>query len=195
MQSSNWINQIKPRPFINNSNIKPASIFFLYDFLGDGYEIKTSEYIKNLQIFKKQNQDFIIRILRKHFDKLDIFVQKCFPFYYDMYVNYPKNIQRCDVIRYMLMYEYGGVYSDLDVKPNISVKDILMKYNHANVILGVGRIKPNDKCHLTTIQETIREGEKESSTRLSNYFFISRIPNHPFWIDILDLAKVRSKKK
>ena len=32
----------------------------------------------------------------------------------------------------------------------------------------------------------------EIPTRISNYFFISRIPYHPIWIDILKLAKKRA---
>ena len=35
----------------------------------------------------------------------------------------------------------------------------------------------------------------EIPIRIANYFFISRIPYHPIWIDILKLAKRRSTAK
>ena len=54
-----------------------------------------------------------------------------------MYRNYPKPIQQCDIIRYMLMYQYGGVYTDLDVVPNVEIDTVLAKYPNANVILAL----------------------------------------------------------
>eukprot|EP01052_Picozoa_sp_SAG31_P020854 SAG31_NODE_1586_length_7821_cov_3.086765_2_plen_123_part_00 len=37
-----------------------------------------------------------------------------FPEYLEMYEWYPENIQRADAIRYFILYEFGGVYADLD---------------------------------------------------------------------------------
>ena len=98
-------------------------------------------------------------------------------------------------MRYMLMYQYGGVYSDLDVTPNKSMNWLLEEYPWANVIFGVARNKPKEKCQATTRHESIRNGEPEIPVRLSNYFMISRIPYHPIWIDILKLAKTRARSK
>ena len=77
---------------------------------------------------------------------------------------------------------------------SVSLSNLLMTYPKANVIFGVGRIKSKEKCIKTTEIESIRDGILEIPTRLSNYFFVSRIPNHPIWIDILNLALERSKK-
>ena len=76
-----------------------------------------------------------------------------------------------------------------------NLNGILDKYPWANVIFGVGRIKPIEKCNLTTKHEKIRHGKPEIPIRIANYFFISRIPYHPIWIDILRLCKTRSKSK
>ena len=41
---------------------------------------------------------------------------KYFPQFYDMYIEYPYDIQRCDAFRYFVLYKYGGIYLDLDIK-------------------------------------------------------------------------------
>jgi hypothetical protein len=33
-----------------------------------------------------------------------------FPWFVDTYRSYPHNIQRADVLRYFVLYEYGGIY-------------------------------------------------------------------------------------
>ena len=223
-QLINWINN-KVSPFYYQTNITPKRIYFLYAFLGDGYQINKEEYVENLTKWKKthsQNanntkdandhdpintttnntnittdntnnkENWSITILRRGYDQLDNFVKENFNWFWLPYIQYPKNIQRCDIIRYMLMYQFGGVYSDLDVEPNISIDFLLNKYHWANVIFGVGREKPIEKCRNTTRIETIRKGVMEIPTRIANYFFISRIPYHPIWIDILKLAKRRA---
>ena len=188
-----WVNN-KNVPLLDKQNIRNNNIFFLYAFLGDGFNIEKIQILKNLEKWKKQNTNWNINILRKDYDKIMTFVERHFPWFLNVYINYPKNIQKCDTIRYMLMYHYGGAYSDLDVFPNLSLSNLLMTYPKANVIFGVGRIKSKEKCIKTTEIESIRDGILEIPTRLSNYFFVSRIPNHPIWIDILNLALERSKK-
>ncbi len=194
---SDWINHRK-KPFTEMDKVSPRNFYFLYAFLGDGYQIHKQEYRDNLKRWKNFHQPktgWTINILRRDYDGLDLLVSSHFSWFLDTYLGYPKNIQRCDVIRYMLMYQYGGVYSDLDVTPKNSVDNILDRYPWANVIFGVGREKPLQKCQLTTRVEKIRRGEMEIPTRIANYFFISRIPNHPIWIDILKLAKTRSNSE
>jgi mannosyltransferase OCH1-like enzyme len=48
------------------------------------------------------------------------FVRQFFPQYLSVYLSLPYNIQRADMIRYMWLYIYGGIYMDLDyeiIKP------------------------------------------------------------------------------
>lgn len=37
-----------------------------------------------------------------------------FPEYLEMYNKYPHHIQRCDCIRYFILFRYGGLYADMD---------------------------------------------------------------------------------
>ena len=42
------------------------------------------------------------------------FLQESFPDFTDLYKGYKQDIQRADVMRYFVLYQFGGVYADLD---------------------------------------------------------------------------------
>jgi len=45
------------------------------------------------------------------------YLEKNYPEYVDFYKNYEYLIQRADMIRYFILYDFGGVYCDLDLYP------------------------------------------------------------------------------
>lgn len=87
------------------------------------------------------------------------FVQYFFPEHYEMYKNYPYEIQRCDSIRYMILYRYGGLYADMDYYCNKPFDEVFDKYNASFYLVQT----PNgiSKC-------------------VSNSLMFS-VPRHPFW--------------
>ena len=46
--------------------------------------------------------------------KMNDFIIKFYPQYWEKYNDFPYNIQRWDIIRYLILYKYGGMYADLD---------------------------------------------------------------------------------
>lgn len=46
--------------------------------------------------------------------KMNNFVRKFYPQYWDIYSNFKYNIQRWDAIRYLILYKIGGMYVDFD---------------------------------------------------------------------------------
>lgn len=56
----------------------------------------------------------------------DIFVKTFFPHIFDWFKNLPYAIQRADVIRYMWLYENGGVYMDLDIEIIASPEELFL---------------------------------------------------------------------
>ncbi|KAK3584509.1 hypothetical protein CHS0354_006043 [Potamilus streckersoni] len=56
------------------------------------------------------------------------FVKAMYPMILPFFMNYPRNLQRADAIRYMILYEYGGVYADLDLVGLRPLDPILRKY-------------------------------------------------------------------
>jgi mannosyltransferase OCH1-like enzyme len=45
---------------------------------------------------------------------IKIFLENKFPWFMERFNEYPKNIQRVDAFRYFVLYEYGGLYADMD---------------------------------------------------------------------------------
>jgi len=60
-------------------------------------------------------------------------IKNDFPEYLELYNSYPKNIQRIDMIRYFILYKYGGIYSDMDYEVKKNFYNELVK-NKINII-------------------------------------------------------------
>jgi mannosyltransferase OCH1-like enzyme len=48
------------------------------------------------------------------------------PDFLELHDNYEYNIQRADMIRYFILYDFGGVYSDLDFYPSENIEKYLL---------------------------------------------------------------------
>jgi len=57
-------------------------------------------------------------------EELRDLIRQRFPRFLRIYDRYPFPIQRVDAARYALLYEYGGVYSDLDILCNRSLEPL-----------------------------------------------------------------------
>jgi mannosyltransferase OCH1-like enzyme len=53
------------------------------------------------------------------------YIQKYYPEYLELYDSYDYPIQRADMIRYFILYDFGGLYSDLDQYPKKSFEPYL----------------------------------------------------------------------
>lgn len=101
-------------------------------------------------------------------ETMDDFVREHYPEFHAVYVSYNHHIQRCDAFRYLVLYTYGGVYIDMDIK---CIKN-LKKYLQYDVVL-------------------VRSSNIESS--FTNSFFMT-VPNHPFFKYCIDhLAENKDK--
>ena len=61
-------------------------------------------------------------------DTMKKFVKEEYPEFYKTYNAYPNPIQRCDAFRYLVLYKYGGIYIDMDLKCN-KILTPLLKYD------------------------------------------------------------------
>ncbi|XP_074654607.1 uncharacterized protein LOC141908453 [Tubulanus polymorphus] len=106
------------------------------------------------------------------------FISKKFPSFLPVYKSYPKAINRADAIRYFVLYEYGGVYADLDIVSLRSLNDLLGTHTflipedhpfHTHIIFGLNRIPLNA--------------------------FMMSIPKHPFMKAVITHLAEYSKRK
>lgn len=117
-------------------------------------------------MWKKLHPDWTYKLWTDE-DNLN-FIKKKYPWYLKTYLSFPYNIQRADAIRYCILYEYGGLYSDLDIEPikklddlfiyegAYLVKSINTPYSYTNSILAS---TPKNKFWLDVLKETMKKSE------------------------------------
>lgn len=117
------------------------------------------------EIVQKMNPDWEYKLWTDNDN--DKFVKENFPDFYDIFIGFSRNIMRADVIRYLIMHKYGGVYLDLDY-------EVLKPFDFGNhkLILPMNRSKAFGDEH----------------DALGNCIFAS-VPNHKFWDDVINDLK------
>lgn len=85
------------------------------------------------------------------------------PEFVDVFRRLPKGIMRADAIRYVLMYELGGLYLDTDYE----------------------MLKPFDLTGHDVVLPLEADGSSGEPERASNSIFAS-VPGHPFWKMAID---------
>jgi mannosyltransferase OCH1-like enzyme len=99
-------------------------------------------------------------------------MKNIYPEHMEMYKKYTYEIQRCDAIRYFILYRYGGWYADMDYYCNRPVDEALKEYQ-------------GDILLTQTPNTVIGQNEDHVSNSL-----IYSIPNQPFWRQfMLDLER------
>jgi len=99
-------------------------------------------------------------------DEIMDFAQTHYPDRKDAFEALPKHIMRVDLFRYMVMFVQGGVYSDLDVWMFRSIDELLAD---ARLVLAA-------------------ETDVVTDPNFIAQHFLSSVPGHPFWEDLLHAA-------
>lgn len=90
-------------------------------------------------------------------------VSRFFTEHSELFEKYEYEIQKCDAIRYLILYRYGGLYADMDYFCNQPFDNALKKYKNDIYLVQ----SPNG----TIFQD---------NDHISNSLMYSR-PKHPFW--------------
>jgi mannosyltransferase OCH1-like enzyme len=100
------------------------------------------------------------------------FMKTYFTEHLEMYDGYPHHIQRCDCIRYFILFRYGGLYADMDYCCLKPWDDVISKY----------------KSDLYIVETPNKIGD---GIHISNSLMYS-VKNHPFWRHVfVELEKNR----
>jgi mannosyltransferase OCH1-like enzyme len=110
---------------------------------------------------KKLHPDFEYRFYTDH--DMDEIMKTEFSEYYKQFSELPRMIMKIDMFRYFLMYQYGGIYTDMDYL-------MLRPFD----ILGEKVVIP---CN--------REDKNGNPICLGNCIFASQ-PKHPYWKSLMD---------
>ena len=110
--------------------------------------------------------------------RMDIFVRKFYPEFAPVYFGYKYDVQRWNVIRYLILYTFGGVYVDFDCECLKSIDEYL---RDKNCIFG---LEPQEHAKLLNKEFIV-----------SNAFIASK-KGHPFLQYIIEgLPRIESKAK
>jgi inositol phosphorylceramide mannosyltransferase catalytic subunit len=102
------------------------------------------------------------------------FVKTFYPEHYDMFKNYPYEIQRCDMVRYLILHRYGGWYIDMDYFCNRSLNEVHETFKGSLYLVETPNYIVQDyDC-------------------ISNSLMYS-IPGHPFWKELMITLEKNSK--
>ena len=108
------------------------------------------------------------------------FVKKEYPEFYKTYNSYPNVIQRCDAFRYLVLYKYGGIYIDMDIKclkpitdeflsdNDVILSELVYNFFHASLFVCVGH---------NAMEKIINNG------------VIMTVPKHPILLYTIEQAK------
>jgi len=97
------------------------------------------------------------------YDRILSFIENYYPWYKKMWLEYPKDVQRCDFARYLILYHYGGIYFDLDIEVTKDFRPILKNQisficglenegSICNAIIGASKRHPIFKRMLDTLE-------------------------------------------
>ena len=92
-------------------------------------------------------------------------------------------IQRADMIRYALLYHFGGLYVDMDIIPLRCIDPFLYSLEEAGLKLG---------CISSSTNPIINK--KKSRFDFSNSFMWSKEAKHPFWQILIKDIEVDSPR-
>ena len=95
------------------------------------------------------------------------FIQTQYSWFLPIYDNYSLNIQRADVIRYFILYTYGGLYVDLDFECFKPVDPLLA----------------DNVCVLAT--ESPKHSRWHGIDPIVSNAFMASIPKHPFFYTVM----------
>jgi len=88
-------------------------------------------YARWSESFKRMNQDFEY-FLWDDFDNRN-FIEKYYPWFLPVYDTYPREIYRADAVRYFFLYQFGGLYADMDTE---CLRPVARLFESGDVWLG-----------------------------------------------------------
>ncbi len=101
------------------------------------------------------------------------FVKESYPDLLDIYDNYPKQIQRIDMFRYLIIHTYGGLYADMDMECHKPLDSLL---SNKTIVFSI-------EAHLTARRQQ-ELGYKESY-QIANCIFAAA-PAQAFFDKIIE---------
>lgn len=185
--SSCWCRQSKQ----SDDNAFLLRAHFVYG-LWDPVDKMSNLYKKNMKLWQTQGWQVTLWT-PKEIDKL----LERYPQWQELYLNQTvRRVQKADIVRYLIVYDQGGFYFDLDCTPDKhnNLFQFLQHHHknnndntHPTMYYFVEHVMPKSYTKTTAARYPIRKGKNELPTRIANYAFGCQTRFHKSLIDIFDL--------
>ena len=184
-------------------------------------QFKQGEPLKDIPIFKQQ-----VDITRQFCNQNDIDYQlwgeeDCkkllskYPQYIDLYTNFREEIQRIDFIRYLILYDEGGLYIDCDICPINDIDELFEKdqffvrwhddKRQLPYIAVLGSVK-NSTLYGEIIEHLVTSYKEKSTMEIykkwigrfvfqtTGHYMLQRVLKNYPQVERLDILKINNKK-
>jgi len=112
--------------------------------------------------WRRLNPNYHIQLYNN--EEMDLFVkQHVDDDFYQIYLNFPKSVMKSDFFRYLVLYEVGGIYSDMDTICREPADDWNDEKDNVNMIVGIEWF---DKTSMQILQWTMAAKKKHPLMKL-----------------------------
>lgn len=171
----------------------PRKAHFIYG-LWDTQDRIPVEYRQNISRWRKRG--YTVRVWNK--TDIERLVEEDYPQFRQLYNKLPRNVQRADLARYMVIHAHGGYYFDCDTSPvslhsspsSSSSSPSLRNTSGARAIFLIEQTITPFRANQAGERYAIREGRPERLQRLTNYAFAA-VAGHQVLMEMIREASRR----
>lgn len=171
----------------------PRVMHFVYGLWDDAP--MPQAFADNMAAWKAANPGFGTKVWDRA--AVEELVRERYPEAWDVYRALGRNVQRADLARYLIVYDRGGWYADLDCVPapdgGSSLDALLSRGLYPRMVLLTELEMDEAWAARVGREQPIRNGEPEhAGPRFANYFF-GATKRHPFMRSIIDTVLARCR--
>lgn len=108
----------------------PRTIHQIFGFWDDKIPVR---YKRRIERWKQMHPEYKYILWNKK--SCRNLIKKKYNYFLSVYDSYQYDVQRVDCIRYFILYEYGGIYSDIDLEPYVSIEPLVQVCDEKNCVL------------------------------------------------------------
>ena len=138
---------------------------------------------------RKYAPDFEVRLWTHK--TVSLFAQQHFPGVWDVLQKVARPVMMIDVLRWMVVHHFGGIYWQMNTTPLVPMTDYLPSSGHNVRLFTEFDLNP-EQCRIA-MPEPIRHGEPEETKRVLIQVF-SALPGAAFVKNVIDLQVERLKE-
>lgn len=118
-------------------------------------------------------------------------VEEAYPHLAGVYHGFSRPVQRSDLLRYLLLHRFGGLYVDLDLECRASLVPVLEGHPQGRMFVLVETTLTPQRAGEIGQDQPIRDRRPELPERIAN-FFLAAAPAHPVLAEVIELVQERA---